>query len=190
MQHFVHAKHNLDHIWSLQDLRTSQTVNVCSWNQYCQWWSASYYKQDILTVFFMSFKLVVEWELRDDNKKDLFCIRFPVQIVNWVGQSTFDIFKFPVPETIKSSSLSRRFLVCVTGSPTHLWSGWGTRLEQHWKSEVHSCLGCWGWSVWARSHEAPRLLRKAAHWQPQRDLTPHWRILEKQGRQSWRECVD
>uniref|UniRef100_A0AAQ4R646 NPC intracellular cholesterol transporter 2 n=1 Tax=Gasterosteus aculeatus aculeatus TaxID=481459 RepID=A0AAQ4R646_GASAC len=27
-------------------------------------------------------KLVVEWELRDDNKKDLFCIRFPVQIVN------------------------------------------------------------------------------------------------------------
>ncbi|XP_034530627.1 NPC intracellular cholesterol transporter 2-like [Notolabrus celidotus] len=27
-------------------------------------------------------KLVVEWELRDDNKKDLFCIRFPVQIVS------------------------------------------------------------------------------------------------------------
>ncbi|KAF3844807.1 hypothetical protein F7725_007970 [Dissostichus mawsoni] len=27
-------------------------------------------------------KLVVEWELRDDNKKDLFCIRFPVKIVS------------------------------------------------------------------------------------------------------------
>ncbi|XP_069008234.1 NPC intracellular cholesterol transporter 2-like [Embiotoca jacksoni] len=26
-------------------------------------------------------KLVVEWELRDDDKKDLFCIKFPVQIV-------------------------------------------------------------------------------------------------------------
>ncbi|CAG5866370.1 unnamed protein product [Menidia menidia] len=26
-------------------------------------------------------KLVVQWELRDDNKQDLFCIRFPVQIV-------------------------------------------------------------------------------------------------------------
>ncbi|AWP16580.1 Epididymal secretory protein E1 isoform 7 [Scophthalmus maximus] len=27
-------------------------------------------------------KLVVEWELRDDNKQDLFCIKFPVQIVS------------------------------------------------------------------------------------------------------------
>ncbi|CAJ1073613.1 NPC intracellular cholesterol transporter 2-like [Xyrichtys novacula] len=27
-------------------------------------------------------KLVVKWELRDDNKKDLFCILFPVQIVS------------------------------------------------------------------------------------------------------------
>nr|XP_057945978.1 NPC intracellular cholesterol transporter 2-like [Doryrhamphus excisus]XP_057945979.1 NPC intracellular cholesterol transporter 2-like [Doryrhamphus excisus] len=27
-------------------------------------------------------KLVVEWELRDDNEKDLFCIKFPVEIVN------------------------------------------------------------------------------------------------------------
>ncbi|XP_016129931.1 epididymal secretory protein E1-like [Sinocyclocheilus grahami] len=27
-------------------------------------------------------KLVVEWELRDDSSKDLFCIKFPVQIVN------------------------------------------------------------------------------------------------------------
>ncbi|XP_030299344.1 NPC intracellular cholesterol transporter 2 [Sparus aurata] len=26
-------------------------------------------------------KLTVEWELRDDDKKDLFCIKFPVQIV-------------------------------------------------------------------------------------------------------------
>uniref|UniRef100_H2VC09 NPC intracellular cholesterol transporter 2 n=3 Tax=Takifugu TaxID=31032 RepID=H2VC09_TAKRU len=26
-------------------------------------------------------KLVVEWELKDDSQKDLFCIRFPVQIV-------------------------------------------------------------------------------------------------------------
>ncbi|KAL0969110.1 hypothetical protein UPYG_G00222720 [Umbra pygmaea] len=29
-----------------------------------------------------SIKLVVEWELRDDNSKDLFCIKFPVQIVS------------------------------------------------------------------------------------------------------------
>nr|XP_046268897.1 NPC intracellular cholesterol transporter 2-like [Scatophagus argus] len=29
-----------------------------------------------------SIKLVVEWELKDDNSKDLFCIRFPVQIVS------------------------------------------------------------------------------------------------------------
>jgi len=27
-------------------------------------------------------KLVVKWELRDDNNQDLFCIKFPVQIVN------------------------------------------------------------------------------------------------------------
>lgn len=27
-------------------------------------------------------KLVVEWELRDDLSKDLFCIKFPVQIVS------------------------------------------------------------------------------------------------------------
>lgn len=27
-------------------------------------------------------KVVVEWELRDDSSKDLFCIKFPVQIVN------------------------------------------------------------------------------------------------------------
>ncbi|CAL8272608.1 unnamed protein product [Merluccius merluccius] len=29
-----------------------------------------------------SIKLVVEWELRDDDGKDLFCIEFPVQIVS------------------------------------------------------------------------------------------------------------
>ncbi|NP_001290882.1 NPC intracellular cholesterol transporter 2 precursor [Esox lucius] len=29
-----------------------------------------------------SIKLIVEWELRDDNSKDFFCIKFPVQIVN------------------------------------------------------------------------------------------------------------
>ncbi|XP_034714975.1 NPC intracellular cholesterol transporter 2-like [Etheostoma cragini] len=29
-----------------------------------------------------SIKLVVEWELKDDNQQDLFCIRFPVQIVS------------------------------------------------------------------------------------------------------------
>ncbi|XP_070698382.1 NPC intracellular cholesterol transporter 2-like [Pempheris klunzingeri] len=27
-------------------------------------------------------KLVVKWELRDDDKNDLFCIKFPVQIVS------------------------------------------------------------------------------------------------------------
>ncbi|XP_053191377.1 NPC intracellular cholesterol transporter 2-like [Scomber japonicus] len=27
-------------------------------------------------------KLVVKWELKDDNANDLFCIKFPVQIVN------------------------------------------------------------------------------------------------------------
>lgn len=38
-----------------------------------------------LATFFFFFplqlKLVVEWELRDDNTKDLFCIKFPVQLV-------------------------------------------------------------------------------------------------------------
>ncbi|XP_036406239.1 NPC intracellular cholesterol transporter 2-like [Megalops cyprinoides] len=29
-----------------------------------------------------SIKLVVEWELRDDSGKDLFCIKFPVQITS------------------------------------------------------------------------------------------------------------
>lgn len=38
-----------------------------------------------LATFFFFFslqlKLVVEWELRDDNTKDLFCIKFPVELV-------------------------------------------------------------------------------------------------------------
>lgn len=39
-----------------------------------------------LATFFLFFfplqlKLVVEWELRDDNTKDLFCIKFPVELV-------------------------------------------------------------------------------------------------------------
>lgn len=33
-------------------------------------------------LFFpLQLKLVVEWELRDDNTKDLFCIKFPVELV-------------------------------------------------------------------------------------------------------------
>lgn len=37
----------------------------------------------LATLFFfpLQLKLVVEWELRDDNTKDLFCIKFPVQLV-------------------------------------------------------------------------------------------------------------
>lgn len=37
----------------------------------------------LATSFFfpLQLKLVVEWELRDDNTKDLFCIKFPVQLV-------------------------------------------------------------------------------------------------------------
>lgn len=39
----------------------------------------------LATFFFFFFslqlKLVVEWELRDDNSKDLFCIKFPVELV-------------------------------------------------------------------------------------------------------------
>lgn len=40
----------------------------------------------LATFFFFFFfslqlKLVVEWELRDDNTKDLFCIKFPVELV-------------------------------------------------------------------------------------------------------------
>lgn len=32
-------------------------------------------------LFSLQLKLVVEWELRDDNTKDLFCIKFPVELV-------------------------------------------------------------------------------------------------------------
>lgn len=36
----------------------------------------------LATSFFpLQLKLVVEWELRDDNTKDLFCIKFPVELV-------------------------------------------------------------------------------------------------------------
>lgn len=37
----------------------------------------------LATFFFfpLQLKLVVEWELRDDNTKDLFCIKFPVELV-------------------------------------------------------------------------------------------------------------
>lgn len=30
----------------------------------------------------LQLKLVVEWELRDDNNKDYFCFKFPVQITS------------------------------------------------------------------------------------------------------------
>ncbi|XP_039992241.1 NPC intracellular cholesterol transporter 2-like [Xiphias gladius] len=44
----------------------------------------TYHYQNTLPVKseYPAIKLVVEWELRDDNKQDLFCIRFPVQIVS------------------------------------------------------------------------------------------------------------
>ncbi|KAM4542693.1 NPC intracellular cholesterol transporter 2-like [Odontesthes bonariensis] len=43
----------------------------------------TYHYQTALPVKseYPAIKLVVQWELRDDNKQDLFCIRFPVQIV-------------------------------------------------------------------------------------------------------------
>ncbi|XP_063040114.1 NPC intracellular cholesterol transporter 2-like [Engraulis encrasicolus] len=42
----------------------------------------SYVNQLPVKTEYPSIKLVVEWELRDDSSKDLFCIRFPVQIVS------------------------------------------------------------------------------------------------------------
>ncbi|KAI7804505.1 NPC intracellular cholesterol transporter 2 [Triplophysa rosa] len=42
----------------------------------------SYVNQLPVKNEYPAFKLVVEWELRDDLSKDLFCIKFPVQIVN------------------------------------------------------------------------------------------------------------
>ncbi|KAI2654595.1 epididymal secretory E1 precursor [Labeo rohita] len=42
----------------------------------------SYVNQLPVKNEYPAIKLVVEWELRDDSSKDLFCIKFPVQIVN------------------------------------------------------------------------------------------------------------
>ncbi|KAK3538260.1 hypothetical protein QTP70_033063 [Hemibagrus guttatus] len=42
----------------------------------------SYVNQLPVKSEYPSIRLVVEWELRDDSSKDLFCIKFPVQIVN------------------------------------------------------------------------------------------------------------
>ncbi|KAK9960013.1 hypothetical protein ABG768_010093 [Culter alburnus] len=42
----------------------------------------SYVNQLPVKSEYPTLKLVVEWELRDDANKDLFCIKFPVQIVN------------------------------------------------------------------------------------------------------------
>ncbi|KAI5102316.1 NPC intracellular cholesterol transporter 2-like isoform X2 [Silurus meridionalis] len=43
--------------------------------------SYSYVNQLPVKPEYPSIRLVVEWELRDDSSKDLFCIKFPVQIV-------------------------------------------------------------------------------------------------------------
>ncbi|KAA0711445.1 Epididymal secretory protein E1 16.5 kDa secretory protein [Triplophysa tibetana] len=42
----------------------------------------SYVNQLSVKNEYPSMKLVVEWELRDQVSKDLFCIKFPVQIMN------------------------------------------------------------------------------------------------------------
>ncbi|XP_060790216.1 NPC intracellular cholesterol transporter 2-like [Neoarius graeffei] len=42
----------------------------------------SYVNQLPVKAEYPSIKLVVEWELADDASKDLFCIKFPVQIVS------------------------------------------------------------------------------------------------------------
>ncbi|XP_076834023.1 NPC intracellular cholesterol transporter 2-like [Brachyhypopomus gauderio] len=42
----------------------------------------SYVNQLPVKTEYPSIKLVVEWELKDDSNKDLFCIKFPVHIVN------------------------------------------------------------------------------------------------------------
>nr|ACO09278.1 Epididymal secretory protein E1 precursor [Osmerus mordax] len=44
--------------------------------------SYTYVNQLPVKAEYPSLKLVVEWELRDDTGKDLFCIKFPVQIVS------------------------------------------------------------------------------------------------------------
>ncbi|MCI4382702.1 hypothetical protein PGIGA_G00017780 [Pangasianodon gigas] len=42
----------------------------------------SYVNELPVKAEYPSIKLVVEWELGDDSSKDLFCIKFPVQIVS------------------------------------------------------------------------------------------------------------
>ncbi|KAK1793602.1 hypothetical protein P4O66_011976 [Electrophorus voltai] len=42
----------------------------------------SYINQLPVKTEYPSIKLVVQWELREDSEKDLFCIKFPVQIVS------------------------------------------------------------------------------------------------------------
>lgn len=42
----------------------------------------NYVNQLPVKTEYPSLKLVVEWELKDDNSKDLFCIKFPVHIVS------------------------------------------------------------------------------------------------------------
>ncbi|KAG7466407.1 hypothetical protein MATL_G00164520 [Megalops atlanticus] len=44
--------------------------------------SYSYVNQLPVKHEYPSIKLVVEWELKDDSGKDLFCIEFPVQITS------------------------------------------------------------------------------------------------------------
>ncbi|XP_012673167.1 NPC intracellular cholesterol transporter 2 [Clupea harengus] len=44
--------------------------------------SYNYVNQLPVKTEYPKIKLVVEWELRDDSGKDLFCIKFPVQIVS------------------------------------------------------------------------------------------------------------
>ncbi|XP_036398568.1 NPC intracellular cholesterol transporter 2-like [Megalops cyprinoides] len=44
--------------------------------------SYSYVNQLPVKPEYPSIKLVVEWELKDDSSKDLFCIKFPVQITS------------------------------------------------------------------------------------------------------------
>lgn len=44
--------------------------------------AASYLCKCDFCICFFKIRLVVEWELRDDSSKDLFCIKFPVQIVS------------------------------------------------------------------------------------------------------------
>jgi len=44
--------------------------------------SYNYVNQLPVKPAYPSIRLLVEWELRDDSSKDLFCIKFPVQLVS------------------------------------------------------------------------------------------------------------